>query len=111
FLSPGVWGGMMRPNRSRWEEWVDGPGDPPGVRSSGVRERRPPASEEAPCASFEEAYARFRERIYHRALWMLGGDASAAQDVSQQVFMTLDRRIREEKKRVPHPLKPVLAGL
>jgi RNA polymerase sigma factor (sigma-70 family) len=66
--------------------------------------------EEGPCTSFEEAYRRHRRFVWLRILEQLPRDPSGVEDVHQQVFIRLDRRIRKDRG-VPDPLRPVLLGL
>ncbi len=81
---------------------------PAGARHSGVRARS--REDEVPCTSFEEVCQRYRLYLQAAILTRLPRDWSAVDDVSQHVWITLDRLIREER-RVPHPIRPVLATL
>jgi len=100
---------MKRFNESRWDDRADEGGEA-GVRSSGVRARGPtPPTGEGPCASLEEAYRRFGRRVRQQILGKLGGDEAAADDVGQQVWVKLARRIQRDLT-VPDPILPALFG-
>jgi RNA polymerase sigma factor (sigma-70 family) len=98
---------MKRSDGSRWNDREEEGGE----LRSGVRARGPlPPLDDGPCASFEEVYRRFGGRVWSRIHYRLRGDRSEADDVQQQVFVRLARRIRA-KGSVPHPVGPVLLGL
>jgi RNA polymerase sigma-70 factor (ECF subfamily) len=112
---------MKRSNRSKRDDGDEENGEParerppaephPDERPSGVRARgaRPPL-DQGPCTSFEEVRARYKHVVWRHILERLRSDPSAAEDVHQEVFLRLSRRIRERGS-VPHPVAPVLAGL
>jgi RNA polymerase sigma factor (sigma-70 family) len=97
---------MRRSNSSRWLD-ADEDG---GERTSGVRARvAPPPPDRGPCASLEEVYRRYQPPVWSKVRRALPHDPSAAEDVVQQVFLRLNRRILRLRG-VPHPIGPLLLG-
>jgi RNA polymerase sigma factor (sigma-70 family) len=98
---------MKRFNHSRRDDDDEERDAPPGERSSGVRACGPRPLGEGPCTSFDEAYWR-----YWRAVWssirQKVSNVAAAEDIHQQVFLRLHRRIVADG--MPDPLVPVLLG-
>lgn len=88
-----------------------------GERGSGVRPRGDrratddEPSDDEPCETFEEVVAKHGHAVRRKILARLRGDVSTADDLSQKVLILLNRRIDDLKKKVPHPVKPVLYGL
>jgi RNA polymerase sigma-70 factor (ECF subfamily) len=84
---------------------------PRGITRSGVCRRAGlPVPDEAPCATVEEVFRRYRGFVWAGILRRLGNDRSAAEDLLQQVFVRLLRRTLHDKA-VPDPIAPVLLGL
>ena len=72
--------------------------------------RRDRSGDDAPCGSLREVYTRHVGWMKAVLLARLMGNSSAADDILQQVFLRLHRRIRLRGS-VPHPIVPVLNGI
>ncbi len=102
---------MKRFDQSRRDDGDEERDGPPGERSSGVRAcgvPRPPGDRLG--TPYDEAYRRYFQVVWKRIHEKVGNDVGAVEDVHQQVFFRLYRRIGPNGP-VPEPLFPVLLGL